>query len=179
MSFEFTGQRTLLQGREVSLLQVRRSSILGYIISADGLRMDPSKISAVQSWPTPKKVRDLQVLLGFTNFYRALIHNYSSMTGNLTKLFKKDVPFVWGPEQEKSLQDLKTAFAKSDFLTHPMTQGRLSWRPMHRIMHILVYSASTTTLILSVQSLLCASDEQRRAKLRNLRQRVAGCRRVI
>ncbi|KAH9263623.1 hypothetical protein BASA83_012968 [Batrachochytrium salamandrivorans] len=77
------------------------------------------KISAVQSWPTPKKVRDLQVLLGFTNFYRALIHDYSSMTANLTKLFKKDAPFVWGPEQEKSLQDLKTAFAKSDFLTHP------------------------------------------------------------
>ncbi|KAH9263246.1 hypothetical protein BASA83_013386 [Batrachochytrium salamandrivorans] len=73
---------------------------LGYIISADGLRMDPSKISAVQSWPTPKKVRDLQVLLGFTNFYRALIHDYSSMTANLTKLFKKDAPFVWGPEQE-------------------------------------------------------------------------------
>ncbi|KAH9263029.1 hypothetical protein BASA83_013667 [Batrachochytrium salamandrivorans] len=92
---------------------------LGYIISADGLRMDPSKISAVQSWPTPNKVRDLQVLLGFTNFYRALIHDYSSMTANLTKLFKKDVPFVWGPEQEKSLQDLKTAFANSDFLTHP------------------------------------------------------------
>ncbi|KAH9267454.1 hypothetical protein BASA83_009993 [Batrachochytrium salamandrivorans] len=92
---------------------------LGYIISADGLRMDPSKISAVQSWPTPKKVRDLQVLLGFTNFYRALIHDYSSMTANLTKLFKKDAPFVWGPEQEKSLQDLKTAFANSDFLTHP------------------------------------------------------------
>ncbi|KAH9247122.1 hypothetical protein BASA81_015315 [Batrachochytrium salamandrivorans] len=66
---------------------------LGYIISADGLRMDPSKISAVQSWPTPKKL--------------------------ITKLFKKDAPFVWGPEQEKSLQDLKTAFAKSDFLTHP------------------------------------------------------------
>ncbi|KAH9263137.1 hypothetical protein BASA83_013524 [Batrachochytrium salamandrivorans] len=41
------------------------------------------------------------------------------MTANLTKLFKKDAPFVWGPEQEKSLQDLKTAFANSDFLTHP------------------------------------------------------------
>ncbi|KAH9264820.1 hypothetical protein BASA83_011644 [Batrachochytrium salamandrivorans] len=65
-----------------------------------------------------RKVRDLQVLLGFTNFYRALIHDYSSMTANLTKLFKKDAPFVWGPEQEKSLQ-IKTAFANSDFLTHP------------------------------------------------------------
>ncbi|KAH9263507.1 transposon Tf2-3 polyprotein [Batrachochytrium salamandrivorans] len=119
---------------------------LGYIISADGLRMDPSKISAVQSWPTPKKVRDLQVLLGFTNFYRALIHDYSSMTANLTKLFKKDAPFVWGPEQEKSLQDLKTAFANSDFLTHPDDSRPFIWRPMHRIMPYPVYSAKFRVL---------------------------------
>ncbi|KAH9246539.1 hypothetical protein BASA81_015914 [Batrachochytrium salamandrivorans] len=69
---------------------------LGYIISADGLRMDPSKISAVQSWPTPKK------------------HDSQSY-----QVVQKGCPFVWGPEQEKSLQDLKTAFANSDFLTHP------------------------------------------------------------
>ncbi|KAH9272156.1 hypothetical protein BASA83_005493 [Batrachochytrium salamandrivorans] len=66
------------------------------------------------------------------------------MTANLTKLFKKDAPFVWGPEQEKSLQDLKTAFANRISLLIPMTQGRLSWRPMHRIMLYPVYSASTT-----------------------------------
>ncbi|KAH6582544.1 hypothetical protein BASA61_008443 [Batrachochytrium salamandrivorans] len=92
---------------------------LGYIISSNGIRMDPSKISAVQEWPTPRKVRDLQVFLGFTNFYRSLIKDYSNMTCHLTKLFKKDSPFVWGPEQEKSLQALKDAFAHSDFLTHP------------------------------------------------------------
>ncbi|KAH9246796.1 hypothetical protein BASA81_015641 [Batrachochytrium salamandrivorans] len=114
MSFEYYRTRTLLQGREVPLLQVG-DQVFSATSFADGLRMDPSKISAVQSWPTPPKVRDLQVLLGFTNFYRALIHDYSSMTANLTKLFKKR-PFVWGPEQEKSLQDLKTAFANSDFL---------------------------------------------------------------
>ncbi|KAH9263097.1 hypothetical protein BASA83_013560 [Batrachochytrium salamandrivorans] len=135
---------------------------LGYIISADGLRMDPSKISAVQSWPTPKKVRDLQVLLGFTNFYRALIHDYSSMTANLTKLFKKDVPFVWGPEQEKSLQDLKTAFANSDFLTHPDDS-----RPFiletdasdYAISGVLSQYDDSNTL--RSDRLLCASDEQR------------------
>ncbi|KAH9248040.1 hypothetical protein BASA81_014329 [Batrachochytrium salamandrivorans] len=61
-------------------------------------------------------------LASFVRIYKLLscpIHDYSSMTANLTKLFKKDAPFVWGPEQEKSLQDLKTAFANSDFLTHP------------------------------------------------------------
>ncbi|KAH9275221.1 hypothetical protein BASA83_002451 [Batrachochytrium salamandrivorans] len=92
---------------------------LGYIISSNGIRMDPSKISAVQEWLTPRKVRDLQVFLGFTNFYRSLIKDYSNMTCHLTKLFKKDSLFVWGHEQEKSLQALKDAFAHSDFLTHP------------------------------------------------------------
>ncbi|KAH9266941.1 hypothetical protein BASA83_010299 [Batrachochytrium salamandrivorans] len=43
------------QGREVPLLQVG-DQVSRLIISADGLRMDPSKISAVQNWPTPKKV---------------------------------------------------------------------------------------------------------------------------
>ncbi|KAH9264851.1 hypothetical protein BASA83_011680 [Batrachochytrium salamandrivorans] len=42
-----------------------------------------------------------------------------SRRSELADTKEKGRPFVWGPEQEKSLQDLKTAFAKSDFLTHP------------------------------------------------------------
>ncbi|KAH9270157.1 hypothetical protein BASA83_007672 [Batrachochytrium salamandrivorans] len=81
--------------------------------------MDPSKISAVQDWPAPKKVRELQVFLGFTNFYRALVSGYSDITCHLTKLLKKDVPFSWGPEQETSFKKLKNAFARPGFLAHP------------------------------------------------------------
>ncbi|KAH9270988.1 hypothetical protein BASA83_006738 [Batrachochytrium salamandrivorans] len=92
---------------------------LGYIISPNGVSMDPSKISAVQDWPAPKKVRELQVFLGFTNFYRALVSGYSDITCHLTKLLKKDVPFSWGPEQETSFKRLKDAFARPGFLAHP------------------------------------------------------------
>ncbi|KAH9263230.1 hypothetical protein BASA83_013418 [Batrachochytrium salamandrivorans] len=92
---------------------------LGYIISPNGTSMDPSKISAVQDWPAPKKVRELQVFLGFTNFYRALVSGYSDITCHLTKLLKKDVPFSWGPEQEASFKKLKDAFARPGFLAHP------------------------------------------------------------
>ncbi|KAH9270160.1 hypothetical protein BASA83_007677 [Batrachochytrium salamandrivorans] len=92
---------------------------LGYIISPNGTSMDPSKISAVQDWPAPKKVRELQVFLGFTNFYRALVSGYSDITCHLTKLLKKDVPFSWGPEQEASFKRLKDAFARPGFLAHP------------------------------------------------------------
>ncbi|KAH9270629.1 hypothetical protein BASA83_007236 [Batrachochytrium salamandrivorans] len=92
---------------------------LGYIISSNGIRMDSSKIESVQNWPTPKKVHDLQVFLGFANFYRALIPDYSNITCHLTKLLKKDIPFIWGPDQEKAILDLKNAFSVGDFLAHP------------------------------------------------------------
>ncbi|KAH9250494.1 hypothetical protein BASA81_011668 [Batrachochytrium salamandrivorans] len=81
--------------------------------------MDSAKVKALQDWPTPRKLRDIQVLLGFANFYRTLIPNYSNMTCHLTKLLKKDTPFSWGADQEKSINDLKKAFSNSSFLAHP------------------------------------------------------------
>ncbi|KAH9266936.1 hypothetical protein BASA83_010294 [Batrachochytrium salamandrivorans] len=41
------------------------------------------------------------------------------MTCHLTKLLKKDTPFSWGADQEKSINDLKKAFSNSSFLAHP------------------------------------------------------------
>ena len=43
---------------------------LGFILSPEGLCMDPSKVDAIQSWPEPCNVCDIQSFLGFANFYR-------------------------------------------------------------------------------------------------------------
>lgn len=43
---------------------------LGFIISEHGVKMDPAKIEGITDWPTPKSVKDIQVFLGFANFYR-------------------------------------------------------------------------------------------------------------
>src|SRR6266481_1978748 len=50
---------------------------LRFILSPKGLQMDPAKVSAILDWPKPQKVQDVQAFLGFTNFYRRFIHNYS------------------------------------------------------------------------------------------------------
>jgi Reverse transcriptase (RNA-dependent DNA polymerase) len=42
---------------------------LGFIITPAGIHMDPTKFNAVLSWPTPCSVRDVQLFLGFANFY--------------------------------------------------------------------------------------------------------------
>jgi hypothetical protein len=66
---------------------------LGFILSPDGLSMDPAKIQVIQDWPEPRKVQDIQSFLGFANFYRRFIYNYSDIVVPLTRLTWKGTPW--------------------------------------------------------------------------------------
>ena len=59
---------------------------LGYIVGKNGVRMDPAKVSSITSWPVPTSVRDVQCFLGFANFYRQFISNFSQRVLPLTTL---------------------------------------------------------------------------------------------
>ena len=57
---------------------------LGYVLSSSGLTMSDAKVKTIQKWPEPKKVKDIQSFLGFANFYRRFIFNYSDIVILLT-----------------------------------------------------------------------------------------------
>lgn len=63
-------------------------SFLGYIISPRGVAMDQRKIQAVVKWPTPRTIRELQHFLGFANFYRRFIRDFSKVAQPLTLLLR-------------------------------------------------------------------------------------------
>ena len=42
---------------------------LGFIIGKDGIAMHPKKLDTIKSWPVPKSIREVQLFLGFANFY--------------------------------------------------------------------------------------------------------------
>ena len=94
-------------------------SYLGYIMSSSGVSMDPRKTKAIAEWPTPKSVHDIQVFLGFCNFYRRFIRNYSVLTQPLTQLLKKDVTFSWSDTLSNALNSIKSAFQSPEMLLHP------------------------------------------------------------
>ena len=52
---------------------------LGMIVKPGQLAMDPVKLDGIASWPTPEKVRDVRSFLGFANFYRRFIPDYSNV----------------------------------------------------------------------------------------------------
>ncbi len=64
----------------------RSVSFLGFILSPEGIRMDPAKVKAVADWPTPDSSRAVQRFLGFANFYRRIIRNFSQVALPLTDL---------------------------------------------------------------------------------------------
>ena len=91
---------------------------LGYIILYNGISIDQNKIQAVLEWATPKIVHDIQCFLGFANFYRIFIKNYSKIAALLTRLTYKD-KLEWNPAAEETFQLLKTTFTTTHVLVHP------------------------------------------------------------
>ena len=61
---------------------------LGYIINGEGVAMDPLRVVAIREWPTLGSHKDLQIFLGFANFYCWFIKGYAHITRPLTDKFK-------------------------------------------------------------------------------------------
>ena len=61
---------------------------LGFIVSPKGVQMQQDKIEAIQQWPAPKNVSEIQGFLGLCNFYRRFIKNFSKLALPLTSMLK-------------------------------------------------------------------------------------------
>ena len=94
------------------------TEILGFIISAKGITMSPSKVDAVLSWPEPQNITDLQAFLGFANFYHRFIQGYSCIILPLTHLLKKGASFTFSTAAHMAFQKLKTTFTSAPILCH-------------------------------------------------------------
>jgi hypothetical protein len=92
---------------------------LGVIISAGNVRMDPAKVQGIMKWPRPTKVKEIQSFLGFCNFYRRFIHDYSKIAHPLFQLTKKDTPFVWTTDTQAAFDTLIHAFTTAPVLMLP------------------------------------------------------------
>src|SRR6266481_5100014 len=103
---------------EKSLFHTYSIEFLGFMVSPSGVSMDVAKNDAITKWPTLSNVKQVQSFLGFTNFYRRFIVNFSDTTIPLTRLTHKDHKFMWGSNQQATFEKLKLAFTQAPVLAH-------------------------------------------------------------
>ena len=67
---------------------------IGVIVSGQSLRMDPRKGEAIVNWKPPTNLKESQSFVGFVNFYRRFIRDFSKIVKPLANLTRKDEAFV-------------------------------------------------------------------------------------
>ena len=89
-----------------------------YIYSASGVRPDPARVQAIADTTPPKNVTELQSFLGMITAIAPHIPNLSDHTAPLQKLLRKDLEFIWQPQQQKAFEKIKATIQNAHELTY-------------------------------------------------------------
>ena len=92
---------------------------LGLVVQEEKLAMDLAKLKGILEWPTLKTVKEVRSFLGFGNFYRQFIKNFSHLAHPLNDLLKKDKKFIWSNKCQESFDLLKKHFTEEPVLMMP------------------------------------------------------------
>ena len=74
---------------EKSVFYIYKLEYLGYIITESGIKMDSEKISMIIGWLILRNILEVQLFLGFINFYYRFIEGYFGIAASLINLTKK------------------------------------------------------------------------------------------
>ena len=85
--------------------------------------MEKEKIKVVKEWKTPLRVKNIESFLGFANFYRQFIHNFSHTARPLNKL-KGKKEWKWEEEHQKAFEELKEKITSQLVLSLPRREGK-------------------------------------------------------
>lgn len=114
-------QRLIDAGLQIDIdkceFETKRTKYLGLIITPGGIEMDPEKVSTILEWKPLTKLKDLQRFLGFANFYRRFIRDFSRIAEPLNRLLKKEQTWDWTSDQDDAFKTLKDAFSSAPVLT--------------------------------------------------------------
>ena len=96
-----------------------RVKYLGLIMDThEGISMDPEKVAAIRDWEALTTVRGVRGFIGFANYYRDFIQDFSEITMLLTALTKKDTDFNWTVECDNAFKELKERFLSGPALAN-------------------------------------------------------------
>ncbi len=113
---EATRSANLKLNGEKCQFGVTELTFLGDIVSSEGVRPDPMKVSAIEHMPKPQCKKDVQRFMGMLNYMSKFIPNLSEKIAPLRWLIEKKNEWEWSYEQESAWQDLKVILTREPTL---------------------------------------------------------------
>ena len=99
--------------------QKREVEYLSIVVGKGQVKMDPIKVQGITDWPIPTTVKELCSFLGFGNYYKDFITNYSQIAHPLHELTRKNIQWNWGDAQNTAFDTLKERFTLYPVLRNP------------------------------------------------------------
>lgn len=93
--------------------------LLGHIISAAGVRIDPERVKVIHAFSVPRSKKDVQSFLGKIKFVRRFIPNFAELVKHITSMLKKGSEIKWTDAARKSFEAIKRAIMEAPTLINP------------------------------------------------------------
>jgi hypothetical protein len=90
-----------------SLFAMKEGKLLGHIVSAEGVRIDPSRVEALQTLSLPRSKKEVQAFLGKINFLRRFVSNFAELVKHITAMLRKGNEVKWTTEPRESFVQIK------------------------------------------------------------------------
>ena len=81
--------------------------------------MNKEKVEAIRNWKEPTNIKEIQWFLGFANFYRRFIKNYSKIARPLHDLTGNKI-WNWTEAQDKAMEELQKSICNEPVLRIPI-----------------------------------------------------------
>jgi hypothetical protein len=102
-----------------SLFSMKEGKLLGHIVSAEGVRIDPSRVEEIQTLSLPRSKKEVQAFLGKINFLRRFISNFAELVKHITTMLRKGNEVKWTTEPREYFVQIKKALTEAPVLINP------------------------------------------------------------
>eukprot|EP00253_Pinus_taeda_P016073 PITA_16073 len=102
-----------------SFFALDKGKLLGFIVSKDGIYIDPDRIKEISESPFPHNMKSMQSFLGQINFVKRFIPDFSQIILPLQIIIKKNSVFKWGLLEKEAFELIKQSIINSPALNTP------------------------------------------------------------
>ncbi|GJP54176.1 hypothetical protein CLOM_g13274 [Closterium sp. NIES-68] len=101
----------------------RTVQYLGFEVAGGRMAIQKAKVAILDKLAAPKDKSTLRAILGFLNYYRKFVANFSKRAGPLNRLLREDRTWEWGDQEATALKDLLEAVKNGPVLDLPKKEG--------------------------------------------------------